>query len=55
MKTKIIDDDKVVNVWKCEDCNEKAEIHPDWYQNNGTPVCCECDRDMEYVHTEIKC
>ena len=52
-KWKKIADKAVRNIWKCEDCDETAEIHPDWYEQNGTPMCTECDRDMVYSHTEI--
>jgi transcription elongation factor Elf1 len=48
-----IDDSKVVNVWVCPDCNAEASVNPDYYQDNGTPVCGECDLDMDYSHTEI--
>ena len=30
------------------------EVGPVWYQDNGTPVCIECDQDMDYQYTEIK-
>jgi hypothetical protein len=52
MRTKI-NDNKVFNIWTCLDCSDDAEVTPDWYQDNGTPVCSFCDRDMEYVRTEI--
>jgi len=35
------------------DNEEETEINPSWYQNNGTPVCPECDCDMDYSRTEI--
>ena len=35
-------------------CNAEAEVGPVWYQDNGTPVCIECDQDMDYQFTEIK-
>ena len=56
MARKKIADHKVINIWKCpeEGCDETAEITPDWYEENGTPICCECDVDMEYDHTEIE-
>lgn len=53
-KWETIEDSKVKNVWQCPDCNTFAEITPDWYQNNGTPMCFQCDIDMEYVHTLIQ-
>jgi hypothetical protein len=52
--------DKVIrHFWICkdEDCpdgNSTAVVGPDWYEQNGTPVCTACDRDMEYDYTEIQ-
>ena len=46
-------DSDVINIWTCCDCNETVEITPDFYQENGTPICIECDTDMNYSHTEI--
>jgi len=58
MARKKIEDKKVINVWVCPECKDTAEITPDWYQNNGTPMCVNdetgCDCDMEYSHTEIE-
>lgn len=51
--SKIIDDRRVNNVWYCPECMEKVEVNPDYYAENGTPVCSECDVDMNYHHTEI--
>jgi len=52
-----IADNKVSNVWKCmaDDCNNEAKtiIHPDWYQLNGTPMCSECNTEMDYEKTLI--
>ena len=48
-----VKDDDVRNVWVCPECKDTCEISPDWYQDNGTPMCCECDDDMEYSHTIV--
>ena len=32
-----------------------VELSPDWYQNNGTPVCMLCDSDMTYIETLLDC
>ena len=51
-----IDDTLVRHIWECRerDCGEGiATVSPEWYQDNGTPVCPECDIDMVYVKTEI--
>lgn len=49
---KVIDDSNIRHVWCCE-CGHEANIEPDWYQNNGTPVCIDCDEDMQYLGTEM--
>jgi hypothetical protein len=35
----------------CEECGEIDSITPDWYEDNGTPTCC--DRDAVYLYTKI--
>jgi hypothetical protein len=60
-KARLVADKCVINIWECENkddaetCgnSETCEITPDWYQNNGTPVCCNCDTDLIYVRTEV--
>ena len=51
----VVCDNNVRNYWKCPECNDGAIVSPDEYQNIGTPVCSECDCDMDYVYTEVKC
>lgn len=57
MHWKRISDSKVRHKWVCEneECNEGKPVFvsPDWYADNGTPVCRFCDDDMSYVETEI--
>ena len=48
---KKISDGHVLNIWQCGECDECVEINPDYYQDNGTPMCC--DRDMGYVETVV--
>ena len=53
-----VNDDHIHHVWACndEDCKDfgkEVRVQPDWYQDNGTPVCA-CDQDMNYLRTEIK-
>lgn len=56
---KVIDDIKVQHFWKkspnddCGQGEEEVSIPPDWYQDNGTPIC-QCGMDMVYDRTEIK-
>ena len=48
----IVDDTKVRHVWRCADCGDEVSISPWWYQDNGTPVCVDCNEDMVYLSTE---
>jgi formylmethanofuran dehydrogenase subunit E len=50
----VIDDTKLRHVWRCVDCKNESVVEPWWYQNNGTPVCEDCDEDMLYLSTEQK-
>lgn len=54
-----INDARVRHVWT-QKCECKLEdpvcyIDPDFYENNGTPICEECGDDFKYVRTDIKC
>ena len=61
-----IDDSKVRHIWVLDDgdqclkeeelCNEDktTAVSPDWYAENGTPICPGCGEDMVYSHTEIR-
>ncbi len=49
-----IDDSMINHRWECPDCDAIADVAPWWYSENGTPMCIECDNDMEYCYTEIK-
>ena len=51
---KIIDDTNIRHVWRCAECTDEINIEPWWYQDNGTPVCADCDEDMQYLSTEMK-
>lgn len=55
-----IPDNQVRHIWECGcpdndggQCLETAIVSPDWYEQNGTPVCPECEEDMVYVRTDI--
>jgi transcription elongation factor Elf1 len=37
----------------CKECNTKAQFSPEDMVNNGTPICSECDEDMELHHVEV--
>jgi hypothetical protein len=52
-KWTVIDDTKLRHYWLCPECNvEEAYVEPWWYEDSGTPMCTECDEDMNYVRTE---
>ncbi len=48
----VVSDTKIYMVWVSPTLDESAEIHPDWYQDNGTPMDSE-GQDMEYLETRI--
>lgn len=48
----ILDDTKIRHLWKCPECKETDYVGPDWYSDNGTPMCTECEEDMIYFRTE---
>ena len=53
-----IDNNNVINIWiksEDDDCEydiKLVEINPDWYQENGTPIC-SCGMDLVYSHTKV--
>jgi hypothetical protein len=49
----IIDEKKVRHKWECSECNKMVYVEPWFYSEMGTPSCETCERDMEYIHTEI--
>ena len=54
----IVADNKVNLYWKCTvdgcECEgQEARVSPDFFQDNGTPICF-AGEDMEYIHTEVE-
>jgi transcription elongation factor Elf1 len=49
-----IEDNCVRHLWQCPHCGKGAMVNPSDYEDIGTPMCADCDRDMEYLYTEIK-
>ena len=47
-----VKDTEVYTVWTCQECPESIFIHPDFFQDNGTPMCC--DQDMIYDRTFVE-
>lgn len=51
---KPISDSSIIHHWRNpENHNEEAWVHPDFYQDNGTPLASSGE-DMEYVGTYLK-
>ena len=53
----VVPDSHIIHHWKSaeySECDppETAEVGPDWYWENGTPIDSSGE-DMEYVKTEI--
>ena len=48
----VVPDHKIYMIWWSPTLGESAEIHPDWYQDNGTPIDSE-GQYMEYLETRI--
>lgn len=48
-----IEEKKVRHLWECPDCNKGVYVQPWYYSEMGTPICSDCDNDMEYIRTEI--
>ncbi len=53
MEKLILPDTQVITVWTCEECKENIEVAVTFFQDNGTPVCSGCDRDMIYGHVYL--
>ena len=51
----IIPDANIDHHWECKVHPESvAIVSPDWYEDNGTPICEFCGDDMIYKHTKVK-
>jgi formylmethanofuran dehydrogenase subunit E len=48
-----IDDKKVRHSWECSDCDNQVYVEPWFYSENGEPFCTKCEKDMEYIRTEV--
>lgn len=53
MARRVVEDRKIYHIWKDSEGEEHA-VHPDFYEENGTPICPESGDDMEYIRTEIE-
>lgn len=53
-----VKDDDVRHIWANPDGTDEVAISPDWYADNGTPVCgfdsVFDGEDMVYIRTEIR-
>lgn len=43
-----LDPHKVITTWKCPYCKDTCEVDVTFFQDNGTPMCVECDLDMDF-------
>lgn len=50
----IIENKRLRHRWICTDCGQTEYVPPWYYSEVGTPICRDCDTDMEYMHTEIE-
>lgn len=48
-----IPDAMIRHIWRCPECGAVESTTPDWYEQNGTPMCSDCDVDGVYVRTEV--
>ena len=56
---KPVSNKRIRHVWANPDGSGEVYISPEWYQDNGTPMCDSDsewgdDEDMIYVRTELK-
>jgi hypothetical protein len=55
---KTVDDRDVVLSWECPHCKNTVDVWPDYFEENGTPVCenafCDCETDMKYTGTRVR-
>lgn len=45
--------DRLRHVWRCPECLMTSTVKPEDYADIGTPMCGNCDCDLDYVRTEI--
>lgn len=55
----VVPDDRVWTVWRCdepqnEECMGEIEVDVSYFQDNGTPICPGCDRDLTYTRTYLQ-
>lgn len=49
---KKVPDTSVRFLWRCGKCKGETYVYPYFYEDAGTPVCC--DEDMTYKRSEVK-
>lgn len=50
----ILKDEYIFTIWFCGECKLTCEVPITFFQDNGTPVCINCDKDMLYKSTELE-
>lgn len=51
-KYDVLDDSKVVSIWKCGECRIQSVVHMADFEG-GTPVCTKCSECMTYQETRL--
>lgn len=51
---KVIEDTNIRHVWRCAECEDEVNVLPWDYADIGTPYCSDCEKDMQYLSTEMK-
>jgi len=60
---KVVPDNKVITIWRCDTCGTEVQLPPKFYAEAGIPICLGHDpdadeslcegNDMSYVETRI--
>jgi hypothetical protein len=50
----IVSDSDILHQWKCDLCEIVLDVPPYYYQDSGSPLCPQCDDNMEYDFTIIR-
>lgn len=46
-------EERTTKTWKCPDCGHTEEISYEWLAQHGTPVCGDCDCEMEIEPEDV--
>lgn len=51
--SRYLPDKDICMVWKCPECGSSEEVNPDFFEDSGNPMCCDCDLELQYVGTYL--